>query len=44
MTTQSPSELIPVTLLRGFLGSGMTTVLDHLVLQPELADALVNHQ
>ncbi|GAA5231948.1 GTP-binding protein [Verticiella sediminum] len=35
------SELIPVTLLTGFLGSGKTTVLNHLVRQPELADALV---
>jgi len=34
-------ELIPVTLLTGFLGSGKTTVLNHLVRQPELADALV---
>ena len=32
---------IPVTLLTGFLGSGKTTVLNHLVRQPELADALV---
>lgn len=35
------SPLIPVTLLTGFLGSGKTTVLNHLVRQPELADALV---
>lgn len=41
MTTESPSERIPVTLLTGFLGSGKTTVLNHLVRQPELADALV---
>ena len=41
MTTQSPSERIPVTLLTGFLGSGKTTVLNQLVRQPELADALV---
>lgn len=32
---------IPVTLLTGFLGSGKTTILNHLVRQPELADALV---
>jgi G3E family GTPase len=32
---------IPVTLLTGFLGSGKTTVLNHLVRQPELADTLV---
>lgn len=35
------SNLIPVTLLTGFLGSGKTTVLNHLVCQPELSDALV---
>lgn len=33
--------MIPVTLLTGFLGSGKTTVLNHLVRQPALADALV---
>jgi len=32
---------IPVTILTGFLGSGKTTVLNHLVRQPELAGALV---
>ena len=32
---------IPVTLLTGFLGSGKTTVLSHVVRQPELSDALV---
>lgn len=37
----SASPLIPVTLLTGFLGSGKTTMLNHLVRQPELADALV---
>ncbi|WFF80525.1 CobW family GTP-binding protein [Delftia tsuruhatensis] len=41
MTTESGPSLIPVTLLTGFLGSGKTTVLNHLVRQPELADALV---
>jgi len=41
MTIESPVNLIPVTLLTGFLGSGKTTVLNHLVRQPELADALV---
>jgi G3E family GTPase len=35
------SELIPVTLLTGFLGSGKTTTLNRLVRQPEMADALV---
>lgn len=39
--TESSSERIPVTLLTGFLGSGKTTVLNHLVQQPELSDALV---
>jgi len=34
-------DLIPLTLLTGFLGSGKTTVLNHLVRQPELSDALV---
>ncbi len=32
---------MPVTLLTGFLGSGKTTVLNNLVRQPDLADALV---
>lgn len=40
-SADSASNLIPVTLLTGFLGSGKTTVLNHLVRQPELADALV---
>lgn len=38
MTAESRADLIPVTLLTGFLGSGKTTVLNHLVRQPELAD------
>lgn len=38
--TEEPQS-IPVTLLTGFLGSGKTTVLNHLVQQPELTDALV---
>ncbi|WP_373508533.1 GTP-binding protein [Thiocapsa sp.] len=41
LSTDSACGLIPVTLLTGFLGSGKTTVLNHLVRQPELADALV---
>ncbi|WP_250517914.1 GTP-binding protein [Caballeronia sp. INDeC2] len=32
---------IPVTLLTGFLGSGKTTVLNRLVQQPDMADAMV---
>ncbi|MBN3846542.1 MULTISPECIES: GTP-binding protein [Burkholderiaceae] len=34
-------DMIPVTLLTGFLGSGKTTMLNRLVQQPEMADALV---
>lgn len=36
-----PKSLMPVTLLTGFLGSGKTTVLNHLVRQPALARTLV---
>ncbi len=32
---------IPITLLTGFLGAGKTTVLNHLLTQPEMADAAV---
>ncbi len=32
---------LPVTILTGFLGSGKTTVLNHLLSQPELKDAAV---
>ncbi|KND59596.1 putative metal chaperone, involved in Zn homeostasis, GTPase [Candidatus Burkholderia verschuerenii] len=39
--TGTMSSRIPVTLLTGFLGSGKTTILNHLVQQSELADALV---
>lgn len=39
--SEPESSLIPVSLLTGFLGSGKTTVLNHLVRQPEMADALV---
>lgn len=41
MSSGQANNLIPVTLLTGFLGSGKTTVLNHLVRQPELHDALV---
>lgn len=36
-----PSDLIPVSLLTGFLGSGKTTVLNHLLRQEALAKAVV---
>src|SRR5215470_18916408 len=32
---------VPVTILTGFLGSGKTTVLNHLLRQPDLADTVV---
>ena len=35
------AQLIPVSLLTGFLGSGKTTALNHLMQQPELSDTLV---
>ena len=38
---RNATELTPVTLLTGFLGSGKTTVLNHLVRQPSLARTLV---
>ncbi len=37
----APNQRLPVSLLTGFLGSGKTTVLNHLVRQPELAGTLV---
>lgn len=40
-STVPDSKLVPITVLTGFLGSGKTTVLNHLVRQKELADALV---
>src|SRR5262250_2202945 len=41
MTSTEPSALIPVTLLTGFLGSGKTTVLNHVLKQPEMAATAV---
>jgi G3E family GTPase len=41
MTSAEPSSLIPVTLLTGFLGSGKTTVLNHVLKQPEMAATAV---
>src|SRR6201997_1774830 len=41
MTSTEPSPLIPVTLLTGFLGSGKTTVLNHILKQPGMADSAV---
>jgi G3E family GTPase len=41
MTEPEPLSLIPVTLLTGFLGSGKTTVLNHILKQPEMAATAV---
>src|SRR5215475_4544193 len=41
MTSTEPSSLIPVTLLTGFLGSGKTTVLNHVLKQPDMAATAV---
>lgn len=41
MTDAPRDDRIPVTLLTGFLGSGKTTVLNHLIRQPEFANTLV---
>jgi G3E family GTPase len=35
------AERLPVTILTGFLGAGKTTALNHLIRQPELANAAV---
>ena len=34
-------QRLPVSILTGFLGSGKTTVLNHLIQQPELSQTLV---
>src|SRR5467141_3254727 len=41
MSPNEPPSLIPVTLLTGFLGSGKTTVLNHVLKQPEMAATAV---
>ncbi len=41
MNSTEPSPLIPVTLLTGFLGSGKTTVLNHILAQPGMAETAV---
>src|SRR5271168_1930419 len=41
MTAPETSSLIPVTLLTGFLGSGKTTVLNHVLKQPDMAATAV---
>ena len=41
MISIEPTALIPVTLLTGFLGSGKTTVLNHVLKQPGMAATAV---
>ncbi len=41
MIAPEQSPLIPVTLLTGFLGSGKTTVLNHVLKQPDMAATAV---
>ena len=41
MPRRAPEDLIPVTVLTGFLGSGKTTVLSHLLGQPAFANTAV---
>src|SRR5712691_8253411 len=41
MSSNETSSLIPVTLLTGFLGSGKTTVLNHVLQQPGMAATAV---
>jgi len=40
-TTATPAEKLPVTIITGFLGSGKTTVLNHLVKQPGMQSTAV---
>jgi G3E family GTPase len=41
MSSNEPASLIPVTLLTGFLGSGKTTVLNHVLREPGMATTAV---
>jgi dihydroorotase len=41
MSSTAPASLIPATLLTGFLGSGKTTVLNHVLKQPGMAATAV---
>src|SRR5271166_3403905 len=41
MSSKEPASLIPATLLTGFLGSGKTTVLNHVLKQPGMAATAV---
>jgi len=41
MNSNEPASLIPVTLLTGFLGSGKTTVLNHVLKEPGMAATAV---
>ena len=34
---EQPKKLLPVTVLSGFLGAGKTTILNHVLNNPELA-------
>jgi G3E family GTPase len=40
-TALQPSETIPISVLTGFLGSGKTTILKHLLAQPEMGECAV---
>jgi G3E family GTPase len=41
MSTRPSTDKIPLTVLTGFLGAGKTTILGHLIRQPEMANAAV---